>query len=308
MKPIMLILPLSLLAASAAAQPGDIKEVIPSRTEARQYRFPDSLLSNQEFQRRIIPQLERANKDILSYPHPIRDQYYRDLVDLYRWDPETKIRGKLAELLLYGCLDQSEWLRLNNMHLLVRLARPSDFNAQRLEMLKVLILHPTLHTTLFLLVGKLDWPEGERLMRRFFEQGPELLPEDADRAGGYRASPKWGAAMALAKKGDQAALDYLIQKARQEEDRGVLYELFDDFAFIRTRGSLDFLIEYVYSDLAKPSYEGEMVEDDYGTALFTLAPIIKDLRKIMVARRYQKAAIRSWFDQNRTTYEILPEK
>ncbi|MBK8042001.1 MAG: hypothetical protein IPK21_04675 [Haliscomenobacter sp.] len=193
MKSMSLITMLSLLTTFAMAQPVDIKELINTRIAARNFNFPDSILSNREFQQRIIPELEKANKDILANPHDICDSYYWALTDLYRQNPEPEIRGKLAELMLYGCLDQSEWLRLNNMHFLVRLARPADFNAQRLEMLKALILHPTLHTTpLFPLVGKLDWPEGERLMRRFFEQGPELLPDDADRPGGYRASPNGG--------------------------------------------------------------------------------------------------------------------
>lgn len=306
----LLILTLSLLAGSAMAQPGDIKEFITTRMAARNYHFPDSMLQNQEFQQRIIPELEKVNEDILDYPHDIRDSYYWALTDLYRHNPETKIRGKRAELMLYGCLDQSQWLRLHNMHDLVRLARPADFNAQRLEMLKALILHPTVHTTpLFPLVGKLDWPEGERLMRRFFEQGPELLPDDADRPGGYRASPKWRAAMALAKKGDQAALDYLIQKTRQEEDRDVLYSmLFYDFAFIRTRGSIDFLIEYVYSDLREPVYEDHLSRSDFNFVISLLRPIIKDLDSVISASGRKKDIIRAWFDKNRTTYEILPEK
>lgn len=304
-----LITMLSLLTTFAMAQPVDIKELINTRIAARNFNFPDSILSNREFQQRIIPELEKANKDILANPHDICDSYYWALTDLYRQNPEPEIRGKLAELMLYGCLDQSEWLRLNNMHFLVRLARPADFNAQRLEMLKALILHPTLHTTpLFPLVGKLDWPEGERLMRRFFEQGPELLPDDADRPGGYRASPKWRAAMALAQKGDQAALDYLIQKTRQEEDRDVLYSmLFYDFAFIRTRGSIDFLIEYVYSDLREPVCEDHLSRDDFNFVISLLRPIIKDLHGVISASGRKKDIIRAWFDQNRTRYEILPE-
>ncbi len=104
----LLILTLSLLAASAMAQPGDIKEFITTRMAARNYHFPDSMLQNQEFQKRIIPELEKVNEDILDYPHDIRDSYSWALTDLYRQNPEPEIRGKLAELMLYGCLDQSE--------------------------------------------------------------------------------------------------------------------------------------------------------------------------------------------------------
>lgn len=291
------------------AQTLNIKDTIQRRMQSREYWFPDSLLKNPEFQRRIIPKLEKVSKNILTYPHEMRDNYYWALVDLYKLHPDSKSQGKIVELLLLGCLDRSEWLRLHNMHDLVRLAHPEDFNARRLEMLKVLILHPTLHTTpLFPLVGKLDWPDGERIMRNFFQNGVELLPDDEYRPGGFRASPKWRSAMALAKKGNEEAMGYLIQKAKAEENRDVLYDIFQDFAYIRSRASIDFLIEQVFSDFEVPSFGDTLNQSDFSAAIASLRQIVKGLDRIVSASAHNKEIIRSWINQNRTTYEILPEQ
>lgn len=309
MRTVYLSFLLLLLWTSLNAQSKNIKSIIETRMENRDYWFPDSLLQNPEFQRRIIPELEDVSKNILQYPHEKRDRFYWALVDLYRQNPDLKSKGKIIELLLLGCLDRSEWLRLNNMHDIVGLAHAEDFNTRRLEMLKALILHPTLHTTpLFPLVGKLDWPDGDRMMRNFFQNGAELLPEDEDRPGGYRASPKWRAAMALAKKGDKPAMAYLLQKAKPEKDRDALYLIFQDFAYIRTHESVDFLVDYLFSDGGQPPCGVDCLsETDFSSASMELTNLVKGFREFTQGTGDEKA-IRSWMQERRTTYEILPEK
>jgi hypothetical protein len=309
MKLILVFFLFFFFAEGIVAQEKNIKEIISTRMKSRDYWFPDSLLSNPEFQRRVIPKLEIVSKNILTYPHDKRDKYYSALVDLYYYDSKPKSHQKIVELLMLGALDKSEWLRLHNMHDLVRLAHKEDFNAMRLNMLKALILHPTLHTTLlFPLVGKLDWSDGDEIMRNFFSQGPEMLPEDENRPGGYLASPKWRAAIALAKKGDHQAMNYLIIKAKKEENRDVLYDIFSDFAFIRTRESTDFLIDFLFSDYGKQQVGHALHHTDFSASSMELAKLIKGFDEILSAGAYDEKIIRSWMQERKRTYEMLPEK
>lgn len=192
------------------------------------------------------------------------------------------------------------------MRHLAAYVKPEDFNKGYLDELYELLVDTTYHRTpLFPIVGRLEWKKGELLMERFFQEGPEILPLDEDRPGGFIASPKWKAAIALARKGHEKATQYLISKSRQQVDHKdpmVLMEVFNQLTMIRTRPILDFLIEFLYSD-RKYVGLGHMEESDFTTAYLALHGLIEGLWETYGIINDTRA----WMDKNRTSYKIIKE-
>ncbi|MBK7477901.1 MAG: hypothetical protein IPI11_18545 [Haliscomenobacter sp.] len=209
----------------------------------------------------------------------------------------------MTELILRACDDQSEWLRAMNMKYLVMIARPEDFGKEQLGLLKILLLDTIHHRTpLFPIVGRLDWPEGDRIMEQFFREGPELLELDKDIPGGFIASPKWKAAIALARKGNMQAMTYLLQKAGEQTDLQVISLITQQFALVKNRPTIDFIIDFLLSDaFANP--EDYDKQEYFSVALIMLAQII-DMHN---CPNFGSVAVRQWLRENRATYQILPD-
>jgi hypothetical protein len=208
----------------------------------------------------------------------------------------------MVNLILSACNDSSASLRAFNMRDIAWMARPEDFGAEQLKTLKALLLDTVYHRTpLFPIVGRLDWPEGDRIMEQFFREGPELLELDKHRPGGFIASPKWKAAMALAKKGNTEATAYLLEKAKSQEDLGVINDIVQQFSIVKTRPLIDFIIDYLVSDrFADPKdYERQ----SYSFVAYILLDTIIEIDD----RWSEFSELRQWLRENRATYQILPD-
>lgn len=206
--------------------------------------------------------------------------------------------------LLDGCNDQSEWLRAQNMHYLAARAKAADFGQEQLRQLYKLLQDTFYHRTpLFPIVGRLNWPEGEQLMEKYFQEGAELLPIDAHRPSGFIASPKWKAAIALARKGHQEATQYLITKAKEQSNQRVIKEIFLQFQLVKTRPVIDYIIEFLFSDGKYSLGPGHLEESDFDMAYAALYDIIEGLWEF----HGHVESTREWIKNNRNSYRIINE-
>ncbi|MBK8044950.1 MAG: hypothetical protein IPK21_21245 [Haliscomenobacter sp.] len=266
--------------------------------------FPAELVKGKAFQVQGIQHLEEMSKTIPFENHFVRSRYSSKLFEIYNGiPPGTDASKRMVNLILSACNDQSEWLRAMNMKYLVMIARPEDFGKEQLGLLKILLLDTIHHRTpLFPIVGRLDWPEGDRIMEQFFREGPELLELDKDIPGGFIASPKWKAAIALARKGNMQAMTYLLQKAGEQTDLQVISLITQQFALVKNRPTIDFIIDFLLSDaFANP--EDYDKQEYFSVALIMLAQII-DMHN---CPNFGSVAVRQWLRENRATYQILPD-
>jgi hypothetical protein len=214
-------------------------------------------------------------------------------------------RKEITNWLLVSCNDPSEWLRLHNMHFLAKSALPEDFSPRQLKDLKTILLDTLYHRTpLYPIVGRLNWAEGTLLMREIFKTGLEISKfDDKSRPGAYLASPKWRAAIALAKLGDDEASKYLIEKAKKEQDRNLLSRICEDFAFIKIPKTIDFIIEMAFSDYKKDNGANHLEYTDFDKASWFLIELLQDYSDIYFSLSKEQA--REWLRRNRSSYRLI---
>ena len=141
--------------------------------------------------------------------------------------------------------------------------------------------------------------------------------------GNERTTPRtirWAAYKALARMGDETALAFLIsQVERNGMNDDVVAILVPDLIYTQQRQAFDVLIEALYDDtpLCLSSNPDNEVAILCGYRIMEmLAPVIKDFPLELEASgdiktdSYERSLqeLRRWFEQRRTTYEILTEE
>lgn len=284
------------------AQNDTLPILLDRKVANRDFDFSPALLGNADFQKQVTTRMVKISENVFQWPHAVRSNYYDVLSNIYEVSKNEKDRKQLIGALIHSCNDQSEWLRAQNMRFLAARIKPEDISKNDLNELYQLLIDTVYHRTpLFPIVGRLDWKEGELLMKRLFLEGPEILPIDMSRPDGFIASPKWKAAIALAIKGDEQATQYLIAKTKQQTDPRVLKLVFTQLTFVRTRPILDTLIEFLYSDRKYNYGAGHMEDSDFSMAYAALYELIEGIWET----NGDTEATRVWIDKNRTSYKIL---
>lgn len=284
------------------AQKDTLATFLDRKVSNRDFSFSPVLLADMDFQILVIEKMVKISENVFQLPHLARSDYYDALFNVYEVSKNHKDRKKLLGALIHSCYDQSEWLRAQNMRYLAARINPEDVTKNDLNELYYLLTDTVYHRTpLFPIVGRLDWKEGEFLMKRLFEEGTEILPLDMNRPDGFIASPKWKAAIALAIKEDDQATKYLISKTKEQNNPQVLKEVFYQLTQVKTRPIIDFIMEFLYSDRKYDFGPGHLEESDFSIAYWTLYELVEGIWQT----HGNKEATRAWIDENKNNYVII---
>jgi hypothetical protein len=137
---------------------------------------------------------------------------------------------------------------------------------------------------------------------------------------GLSSRARWCCYLALARMGDESALDFILSAVQQQgvNDR-VVYNYFPDLAYTRQQKAIDYLVTELFSNAKNchspnPNASQEMV---CGYRIMEmLAPIVKDFPLALTAsgavaaKNYEKAllSVRKWFKKHGTNYVILNDR
>lgn len=128
---------------------------------------------------------------------------------------------------------------------------------------------------------------------------------------------RWEAYVALARLGDQQAVDFLLNRVRAiGVNDDVVYELFPDLVYTRSYRAIRYLEEVLLSDEKRcdpPNGDGRTKITCAYRVMELLAPAVKDYPLTLgpggdiAAKDYAKALnrVRDWFQQKDGTYEII---
>jgi hypothetical protein len=237
----------------------------------------------------------------------VRVEAYYLLCQLGSATKQKNTRKRIVSLLIGGWQDRD-----NGIHRIVDngLTRfqPEDFDRAAIDSVRSRVKAlPSNPGTLFKLVGYLQLQDlASKIKSSVEEQTPALRPLD-----------RWAGYIALARLGDQQAVDVILNRIRVfGVNDDAVYELFPDLIYTRSYRAIQYLEEVLFSDernCGAPSAESRQKMTCAYRVMELLAPVIKDYPvKIstdgsVTTDNYPKAleTTRAWFKQQNGKYEII---
>jgi hypothetical protein len=237
----------------------------------------------------------------------IRAEAYYLLANAGIQSQQKATRREVVNRLLHGFRDRDTGIKGRVENALTRF-KVDDFDRAAVDTLKKLIADPPpLPGKLFKLAGYLNLHELAPGIKAHIEQEPARL-RDKDRWAGY---------LALARMGDQQALDIILNRVRTfGASDDVVYEIFPDLVYTRSYRAIHYLQEVVFSDeqnCSSPHADSREKTNCAYRVIELLAPVLKgyplalDASGDLATSNYPEALgkIRDWFTQQNGNYEIL---
>ena len=221
---------------------------------------------------------------------------------------DPNVRQQAVTILTDGCLDKEASLRKNIANQLENFKK-EDFNADSKQKLSALLNRETTYFTHTIkLIGFLEMNDQNQTLKNLLNN-----EQIKDR------TLQWDIRLTLARLGDEEQIKYCVDFIRGTglNDK-VIYNLFPDLAYMRSKEAADYMIEVLNSDSKNcfsPNPDNPVKITCAYRVMEFLAPIIKDFPLEtdkygeLDIDNYQEAlqVCRRWFQQN-TDYEIDKER
>lgn len=263
-----------------------------------------SLVFEKKKEEQYITPLAAYTQDTVS---SLRVEAYQRLCQLGRETKQKNARKRIVSLLVQGWQDQDRGIHRLVDNGLTRF-NPQDFDRAALDSVRSRVQKlPANPGTLFKLVGYLQLHDLATKLKAYVE-AQDPAPRNQDRWAGY---------IALARLGDQQAVDMILNRVRTfGVNDDAVYELFPDLVYTRSYRAIHYLEEVLFSDernCGAPSAESRQKMTCAYRVMELLAPVIKDYPASVSAgggvasKNYQQTlqTVRTWFKQQDGKYEIL---
>jgi hypothetical protein len=237
----------------------------------------------------------------------IRIEAYYLLRKLGEHTPQKNLRKEVVNLLLRGYHDTDAGIKAQAENSLTRF-RVQDFDCTAIDTLKSILNNlPPSPGRLFRLAGYLGMNELAPKIKSYIEEQQPPLP----------SKDRWAGYLALARMGDQHALDIILNRVRTfGTNDDVAYEIFPDLVYTRSYRAIHYLEEVMFSNeenCSSPYADAQSKTNCAYRIIELLAPVIKDYPVALDASGdlattdYPQALekIRNWFKQKNGTYEII---
>jgi hypothetical protein len=237
----------------------------------------------------------------------IRVEAYYLLSKLGEHTHQKNLRKDVVRLLLQGYHDADAGIKGQAENALTRFRVP-DFDRTAIDTLKsILDGLPPLPGRLFRLAGYLGMNDQAPKIKSYIEEQQPPLP----------SKDRWAGYLALARMGDQHALDIILNRVRTfGTNDDVVYEIFPDLVYTRSYRAIHYLEEVMFSNeenCSSPYADAQSKTNCAYRIIELLAPVIKDYPVALDASGdlattdYPQALekIRNWFKQKNGTYEII---
>jgi hypothetical protein len=237
----------------------------------------------------------------------LRVEAYYLLSQLGNATKQKNARKRIVSLLIHGWHDKDQGIQrlvdngLTHFH-------PQDFDRAAIDSVRSRVEKlPANPGALFKLVGYLQLQALAPKIKSYVEEeDPGLRPQD-----------RWAGYIALARLGDQQAVDVILNRIRTfGVNDDAVYELFPDLIYTRSYRAIQYLEEVLFSNernCGAPSAESRQKMTCAYRVMELLAPVIKDYPVTASAgggiatNNYAQAleTTRAWFTQRKGTYEII---
>jgi hypothetical protein len=235
----------------------------------------------------------------------LRVEAYSLLCQLSNTVKQKSARKRIVNLLIRGWQDKDKGIQRLVDNGLTRF-HPQDFDRVAIDSVRSRVQKlPSNPGTLFKLVGYLQLQAVAPKIKSYVEE-PALRPQD-----------RWAGYIALARLGDQQAVDVILNRIRTfGVNDDAVYELFPDLIYTRSYRAIQYLEEVLFSNernCGAPSAESRQKMTCAYRVMELLAPVIKDYPVTVSAgggiatKNYPQAleTTRAWFKQRKGTYEII---
>jgi len=131
---------------------------------------------------------------------------------------------------------------------------------------------------------------------------------------------RWQAHIALARLGEQPALDFIVRKAKElQVNDDIIYDIYPTLAFTRQKTAVDILVEQVFNDeqnCSSPDPDSNQKITCAYRILEIIAPVIQDFPIAvdeatgdLASEDYELALeqSREWLRNNKTDYAVIKE-
>lgn len=258
---------------------------------------------NKKNEGEYIQQLSAYVNDTLSL---IRAEAYYLLSSLGQQSQQKNVKKEVVRLLISGWRDTDSGINGQVATSLTKF-QPQDFDPIAIDSVRQLVKKlPPYANKLFKLVGYLALQDQSSVLKSYLEQQPPLSSPD-----------RWAVYVALARLGDQQALDLILNRVRTfGVNDDVVYEIFPDLIYTRSYRAISYLVEVLFSNAQNceaPNADSQIKISCAYRVMELLAPVIKDFPIALgasgdlVERDYVKALAisREWFKQKDGKYEII---
>lgn len=292
---------LLVLGVQASAQK---REVDAHFTAMRDKQAVTSLSFEAKKEDQYIAPLTAYLQDTVS---SLRAEAYYLLCQLGTKTKQKSTRKRIVSVLIRGWQDKDKGIQRLVDNGLARF-QSQDFDRAALDSVRSRVRKlPSSPGTLFRLVGYLQLQDLALKIKAYVEEEAPAL----------RAQDRWAGYIALARLGDQQAVDVILNRVRMVGvNDDAVYELFPDLVFTRSYRAIHYLEEVLFSDERKcgaPSAESRQKMTCAYRVMELLAPVIKDYPVAATAgggvatNNYPQAleTTRAWFKQQNGKYEII---
>lgn len=298
-----IVIPAFFLLISSLAAPAQDQDTEAYFTAVRNNKSVSSFSFNGKKEARYIAAISKYLADTVP---AIRAEAYYLLGSLGQQSRQKSIRRDAVSLLLRGFRDKDAGIKGRVENVLVRF-NTEDFDRTAMDTLRSLLAKlPPLPGKLFRLAGYLNLHDQAPKIKAYIEGQPPLASKD-----------RWAGYLALARMGDQQALDIILNRVRTfgiNDD--VVYEIFPDLVYTRSYRAIHYLEEVTFSNeknCTSPHADSQAKINCAYRVIELLAPIISDYPVALDASGdlatsdYNEALekIRAWFTRKDGTYEII---
>ncbi len=222
---------------------------------------------------------------------------------------DLQIRQLAVDILVNGCTDKEAAMRKNIASQLEHFLKPDFTDSSKLKLVSLLKLESSYFQNTVKLIGYLEMDTQAPILKNMLDSG--IIKN---------RTLQWDIHLCLARMGDKTEINYCVDMVRKTglNDK-VIYNLFPDLAYTRSKEAVDYMIEVLNSDL-KDCFSTNpdnpvQISCAYRVIEF-LAPIIMDFPLKtdkdgeLEVDDYEKAltACRKWFKKHLGNYEIDRER
>jgi hypothetical protein len=222
---------------------------------------------------------------------------------------DLKIRQAAAAILVDACLDKETSIRKNVSKKLSHFQKADFTAASKQKLANLLKMDKIYFQNTVKLIAYLDMTNQTQVMKALLDTGNISNP-----------TIEWDIRLSLARLGDKDAITWCLDKTRNAglNDK-VIYNLFPDLAYTRTREAVNYMIEVLNNDAKNcfsPNPDNPVAISCAYRVMEFLAPIIKnfplktDKDGELAEDDYEKAlaTCREWFKIHANDYVIDREK
>jgi hypothetical protein len=237
----------------------------------------------------------------------LRAEAYYLLCQLGHKTKQKNTRKRIVSVLVRGWHDQDKGIQRLIDNGLTRF-QPQDFDRAALDSVRSRVKKlPSNPATVFKLAGYLQLQDLAPKIKSYVEQETPA----------QRSQDRWAGYIALARLGDQQAVDVILNRVRTfGVNDDAVYELFPDLVYTRSYRAIQYLEEVLFSDERKCGAASAGSRQKMTCAyrvMELLAPVIKDYPVAasvdggVATDNYLKAlqTTRAWFKQQNGKYEII---